>query len=99
MYIVNEELKKLILFSIDYDELKKNIKSNILMNNNILENINNYDKLKEENKINEIIKIIKNKFDINNIQKSKNYLNILQNEQLFNLKMGYIQDDSTKYFQ
>ena len=29
MYIVNEELKKLILFSIDYDELKKNIKSNI----------------------------------------------------------------------
>ena len=68
------------------------------MNNNILENINNYDKLKEENKINEIIKIIKNKVDINNIQKSKNNLNILQNEQLFNLNKDILRINSTKYF-
>jgi hypothetical protein len=69
------------------------------MNNDITENINNYDNLTIEQKNTEIMKEIKNRLDITINKKCNDYLNILQNEDLFNLKSAYIQDDLAQKYQ
>jgi hypothetical protein len=78
-------------YLLNYDWFKKYIELNnmttifkLLMSNNIIQRINNYDALKEGDKFNMIIKEIENKFVVNDFEKDSNYFYALQNAYLFN---------------
>ena len=119
----NEELKQLILFYIDFDEIKKKMKKvliqnynkntfkdssyyllnydwfmkflelanmthiyKFLMNNNIIESIENYNNLSQEEKINNIISKIEEK-QLKLINKNINNLFSSIDNNLFNIKL------------